>query len=91
MDINENVEGMLKKYAEVQAEFLKQMSSLQMASMQNFISILQGMTQHSAIFKTTVQSNGRITIPEAEREALSISEGDLVQVILIPLNKKYKL
>ncbi|RMF29635.1 MAG: hypothetical protein D6752_05590 [Candidatus Nitrosothermus koennekii] len=85
---NENIESMLKKYAEAQSEFLKQMSNMQMSAMQNFISTLQTLTQYSAVFKATVQSNGRITIPEAEREALGISEGDLVQVIIVPLGKK---
>jgi len=41
-------------------------------------------------FKTTVGSNGRISIPEAERQALSMDEGDLVQVIVIPVNPKNK-
>jgi bifunctional DNA-binding transcriptional regulator/antitoxin component of YhaV-PrlF toxin-antitoxin module len=39
-------------------------------------------------FKTSVGSNGRISIPEAERQALSVNEGDLVQVIVIPVNPK---
>ncbi|MFL6392939.1 MAG: AbrB/MazE/SpoVT family DNA-binding domain-containing protein, partial [Nitrososphaeraceae archaeon] len=41
-----------------------------------------------AMFKTTVQSGGRISIPEAERQALNIEEGDLVQVVLIPIDRK---
>ncbi|MEM4237515.1 MAG: AbrB/MazE/SpoVT family DNA-binding domain-containing protein [Candidatus Nitrosocaldaceae archaeon] len=87
MNRNE-IENMLKRYAEAQSEFLKQVSSMQMSSMQSFISMLQVITQNSAIFKTNVQSNGRITIPEAEREALGINEGDLVQVIIIPLRSR---
>jgi AbrB family looped-hinge helix DNA binding protein len=42
------------------------------------------------MFKTTVQSGGRISIPEAERQALNIEEGDLVQVILIPIERRRK-
>ncbi|MFB5610454.1 MAG: transcriptional regulator, partial [Nitrosopumilaceae archaeon] len=34
--------------------------------------------------------NGRISIPEAERDALGLKEGDLVQVIVLPLEKKSK-
>ena len=41
-------------------------------------------------FKTSVGSNGRISIPEAEREALGIKEGNLVQVIVLPIEKKLK-
>ena len=40
--------------------------------------------------KLTVQTGGRISIPEAERQALGIEEGDLVQVIIIPLSRKKK-
>jgi len=39
----------------------------------------------AAVFKTRVQSSGRISIPDAEREALDIEEGDLVQAFVIPL------
>jgi AbrB family looped-hinge helix DNA binding protein len=63
------------------------MLSLQMDAMQNFANMLQILTRFNAVFKTTVQSNGRISIPEAERKALGIDEGDLVQVIIIPLEK----
>ena len=41
-------------------------------------------------FKTSVGSNGWISIPEAERDALSVNEGDLVQVIVIPVKPKSK-
>ncbi|MEF8773633.1 MAG: AbrB/MazE/SpoVT family DNA-binding domain-containing protein [Halobacteriales archaeon] len=39
----------------------------------------------TATFKTRVQSNGRISIPDAERQALGIDEGDLVQAVIVPL------
>src|SRR6056297_283824 len=32
-----------------------------------------------AMFKTRVQSGGRISIPDTEREVLGIGEGDIVQ------------
>ena len=41
-----------------------------------------------ATFKTGIGSNGRISIPEAERSALGLGEGDLVQVIVLPVSKK---
>ena len=44
------------------------------------------MSRNMATFKTRVQSGGRISIPDAEREALDIDEGDIVQTIVIPLN-----
>jgi hypothetical protein len=41
-----------------------------------------------ATFKTRVQSGGRISIPDAEREALDIEEGDIVQTVVIPVKRK---
>ncbi len=41
----------------------------------------------TATFKTRVQSNGRLSIPDAEREALDIDEGDIVQVVVIPVKR----
>ena len=41
----------------------------------------------TATFKTSVQSGGRISIPDVEREALDISEGDIVQAIVIPVER----
>jgi AbrB family looped-hinge helix DNA binding protein len=52
--------------------------------------MIQGFTFNNAMFKTIVQSGGRISIPEAERNALNIQEGDLVQVIVIPISKRKK-
>ncbi len=60
---------------EAQQDFFKKFSSLQLDAMQ---------------FKTTIQSGGRISIPEAERQALKIDDGDLVQVIVIPIERKHK-
>jgi len=48
---------------------------------------LSAMSQ-TATFKTRVQSGGRISIPDAEREALDIEEGDIVQTIVIPVKRK---
>jgi hypothetical protein len=40
----------------------------------------------AAVFKSRVQSGGRISIPDAEREALDIGEGDLVQAVVVPIS-----
>jgi hypothetical protein len=37
-------------------------------------------------FKARVQSGGRISIPDAEREALGIEEGDIVQTFVVPVS-----
>jgi AbrB family looped-hinge helix DNA binding protein len=80
----------LDKGRDAQRDFVKQFSTIQQDAMQNFFSMLQGLTYYNAMFKTTVQSGGRISIPEAERQALNIEEGDLVQVIVIPIERKHK-
>jgi hypothetical protein len=78
----------LEKGTEAQRDFIKQFSFIQQHTMENYFSMLQGLTYYNAMFKTTVQSGGRISIPEAERQALNIEEGDLVQVVLIPIDRK---
>jgi hypothetical protein len=80
----------IEKAAEFQQDLLKQFSTIQYNAFQNIFSSLQGFTNYNAMFKTTVQTGGRISIPEAERNALGIEDGDLVQVIIIPLSRKKK-
>jgi anaerobic selenocysteine-containing dehydrogenase len=80
----------IEKAAEFQQDLLKQYSTIQYNAFQNMFSSLQGFTNYNAMFKTTVQTGGRISIPEAERNALGIEDGDLVQVIIIPLSRKKK-
>ncbi len=46
-----------------------------------------GALSQTATFKTRVQSGGRISIPDAEREALDIEEGDIVQTVVIPVKR----
>jgi len=46
-----------------------------------------GAMSRMATFKTRVQSGGRISIPDAEREALDIEEGDIVQTVVIPVKR----
>ncbi len=45
------------------------------------------MGSQMAMFKTRVQSGGRISIPDAEREVLDIDDGDIVQTFVIPLTQ----
>jgi hypothetical protein len=37
-------------------------------------------------FKSRVQRGGRVTIPDAERDALGIEEGDIVQTIVVKID-----
>ena len=70
-------------------DFTKNMNPFQ-ANFQNPFNLQNMMPNFLtwSAFKTTVGSNGRISIPEAEGQALSMDEGDLVQVIVIPVTPK---
>lgn len=78
----------MEKGSEAQKDLARQFSSFQTDAMQNYFTMLKGLSFYNAMFKTTVQSGGRISIPEAERQALDIEDGDLVQVIVIPIERK---
>jgi hypothetical protein len=80
----------LEKGSEAQKDFARQFSTMQADAMQNYFAMLRGLSFYNAMFKTTVQSGGRISIPEAERQALDIEDGDLVQVIVIPIERRRK-
>lgn len=75
-----------------QSNMMENMSSMQNKSMETLFSIGQMLPSFMnwGAYKTTVGSNGRISIPEAERNALKLGEGDLVQVIVFPIAKKSK-
>ena len=79
----------LENASNAQSDFTKNMNPFQTNAQNPFN--LQNMIPNFlswGAFKTTVGSNGRISIPEAERQALSMDEGDLVQVIVIPVTPK---
>jgi len=79
----------LENASKVQSDFAKNMNPFQTNTQNpfNLQNMMPNLLSWSA-FKTTVGSNGRISIPEAERQALSMNEGDLVQVVVIPVNPK---
>ena len=79
----------LEKASQAQSDFTKNMNPFQ-TNFQNPFNLQNMMPNFLSwgAFKTTVGSNGRISIPEAERQALSMDEGDLVQVIVIPVTPK---
>lgn len=85
----QTIKDLTAKTAQAQQSFVSNMTALQKNAMEQLfnMSMMQNFMGCGA-FKTTVGSNGRISIPEAEREALKINEGDLVQVLIMPLDKK---
>ncbi|MDZ7688095.1 MAG: AbrB/MazE/SpoVT family DNA-binding domain-containing protein [Halobacteriales archaeon] len=76
--------SMVSKQMQAGQEAMEQQMSL-MKAMSGFPKpdALTGM----GAFKARVQSGGRISLPEAEREALGIEEGDVVQTFVVPVKK----
>ena len=86
------VKDLTAKTSQAQQNIASNIASMQKNAMEQFFgmgNMMQNFMGWGA-FKTNVGSNGRISIPEAERDALKINEGDLVQVVVIPLDKKKK-
>jgi len=77
---------------QAQSNLTENMSSMQSKSMETMFNIGQMLPSFMnwGAYKTTISSNGRISIPEAERNALGLGNGDLVQVIILPIAKKSK-
>ncbi len=77
---------------QTQSNLMQNMSSMQSKSMDAMFNIGQMLPSFMnwGAYKTTISSNGRISIPEAERNALDLGDGDLVQVIILPIAKKSK-
>ncbi|MFW6320691.1 MAG: AbrB/MazE/SpoVT family DNA-binding domain-containing protein [Halohasta sp.] len=48
---------------------------------------VESVGRRMGMFKTRVQSGGRISIPDTEREVLGIDEGDIVQTFVIPIKQ----
>ena len=73
-----------------QSNIMENVANLQTKSMDTMFNIGQMLPSFMnwGAYKTTVGSAGRISIPEAERNALGLGEGDLVQVIILPIGKK---
>ena len=70
---------------EQQQELMKQLFAS--GGMPSFDMNQLGAMSQMATFKTRVQSGGRISIPDAEREALDIEEGDIVQTVVMPVKR----
>ena len=88
----ETLKEMASKGAKAQSEVMENFGNIQSKALDSAFKLAQSMPQFVSwgAFKTSVGSNGRISIPEAERDALGLKEGDLVQVVIIPIEKKSK-
>lgn len=81
------LQEMSEEAAEQQLNLFRQFASATSGAGANVnpLSQLGSMGMGTAVFKTRVQSGGRISIPDAERETLGIEEGDIVQTVVIPM------
>ncbi|OLC33066.1 MAG: transcriptional regulator [Thaumarchaeota archaeon 13_1_40CM_4_38_7] len=88
----DTLKDIVEKNTKTQADFMQNIGDFQTKAMNSWTKMSQSVPQFLSwgAFKTAVGSNGRISIPEAERDALKIGEGDLVQVIIVPIEKKRK-
>jgi len=88
----EALKGISDSAKQTQSNVMDNMSTMQSKSMDTMFSIGQMLPSFMnwGAYKTTISSNGRISIPEAERNALGLGDGDLVQVIILPIAKKSK-
>ncbi len=88
----ETLKGVSQSVRQTQSNMMDNMSTVQNKSMDTMFSIGQMLPSFMnwGAYKTTISSNGRISIPEAERNALGLGDGDLVQVIILPIAKKSK-
>ena len=86
------LKDLINKGSKAQSDFVENLGGMQSKALDNAFKLAQTMPQFVSwgAFKTSVGSNGRISIPEAERDALGLKEGDLVQVVIIPIEKKIK-
>ena len=88
----DTLKDLISKGSKAQSDFVENLGGMQSKAMDSVFKLAQTMPQFVSwgAFKTSVGSNGRISIPEAERDALGLKEGDLVQVVIIPIEKKIK-
>ena len=88
----EILKGVSDSTKQTQSNMMENVASMQSKSMDTMFSIGQLLPSFMnwGAYKTTISSNGRISIPEAERNALGLGDGDLIQVIILPIAKKSK-
>ena len=88
----ETLKGVSENTRQAQSSMMEGVSSMQTQSMDAMLNIgrLLPSFMNWGAYKTTISSNGRISIPEAERSALGLGDGDLVQVIILPIAKNSK-
>uniref|UniRef100_A0A7C3UL16 AbrB/MazE/SpoVT family DNA-binding domain-containing protein n=1 Tax=Geoglobus ahangari TaxID=113653 RepID=A0A7C3UL16_9EURY len=85
----ENCELIIDKILEYQKNLVESYLRIIIEYQERLIEILTNfanykkLEENSAVFRARIQKGGRIAIPEIEREAMNLKEGDIVRVIII--------
>ena len=85
--LTEQMQEAGEQVAESQQEMMQQLMQASSTNPLEDLSTFGPMNMGTATFKARVQSGGRISIPEPERDALDIEEGDIVQTIVVPVKR----
>jgi hypothetical protein len=83
----EQLQEASEEAVDTQQELLRQFMAASTGTGTGGFPSLGAMSTGTATFKARVQSGGRISIPDAEREALDIEEGDIVQTVVVPVKR----
>ncbi|MCQ4153823.1 MAG: hypothetical protein HA489_02665 [Archaeoglobales archaeon] len=73
-----DIQRLWEETLRLQKEFIESLSST--------IKLFSGfsfMSKEIAVFRARIQAGGRISIPEAEKIALRLEDGDVVKVIIV--------
>ncbi|RQG91700.1 hypothetical protein EA462_04675 [Natrarchaeobius halalkaliphilus] len=85
--VSEQLQEAGEQVAESQQEMMRRMMQASSSNPLENASAFGPMNMGTATFKARVQSGGRISVPEPERDALDIEEGDIVQTIVVPVKR----
>mgnify|MGYP000604333480 CR=1 FL=1 len=78
---SERMEKSLELALKLQEKFIERVLEYQKNLIDSFNNFLIG--NDKAVFRARIQKGGRISIPDSEREALNLRDGELVRIILM--------
>ena len=72
---------MWENVVKVQQELMKRFTEIQSSFLE--FNKFTPFSNNIAVFRAKIQSGGRVSIPEADRTALDLKEGDIVKIVVI--------